>query len=125
MDSLIRGLRWPIISLLLVGGSHLIVEIARSELKDVVSAAVEMPLLLAAGAWAGFATVRAGGTYVHGFIAGAILGLLPVGLHLVGLGMILGRDGAVEMTSAIFGFSAVLWGSFLGSGFAVDRSSAG
>jgi len=114
---------WPVISLLLIGGTHFIGEFARPQMKDFVTPAVEMPLLLAAGAWAGFATVRAGGSYLLGFVAAAILGLLPAALQLIGFGMILGPDGALVTTAALFGFSAVLWGGFLGTGFALSRST--
>ena len=124
MNALVRGLTWPIVSLLIVGGTHLVAEMLRPELKDVIAPAVVMPLYLIAGAWAGFATVRAGGTFVHGIAAGAILGLLPLMLQIVGFGLILGRDGGVVLTSGVFGLIAIFWSGVLGSGFATDRPVA-
>ncbi len=124
MDPLISGLRWPIIALLLVGGSHLAAELVRPELAGVIVPAVAMPLYLAAGAWAGLRTVEAGGTFVHGIVAAGVLGILPIALQFVGFGTILGRDPEVVATSAIFGFGAILWGGILGSGFAVSRPAA-
>jgi hypothetical protein len=123
MNPLIRGLTWPIISLLIVGGSHFIAEVARPELAAFVTPAVLMPLHLVAGAWAGHRTVEVGGTFVHGIVAGAILGLLPVALNLVGFGAILGRDPATVTTTAIFGFFTILWGGILGAGYAADRGA--
>ena len=121
MNSLVRGLTWPIVSLLIVGGTHLVAEMLRPELRDVITPAVVMPLYLVAGAWAGYATVRAGGTFVHGLVAGAILGALPLMLQVVGFGLILGRDGGVVLTSGVFGLIAIFWSGVLGSGFATDR----
>jgi len=118
MNALIRGLTWPIASLLIVGGSHFIAEAAWPSLQALVTAPVVMPLHLVAGAWAGFATVRAGGSFVHGIVAGAVLGLLPVALQLVGFGLILGRPADVVTTAAVFGFFTILWGGVLGSGYA-------
>jgi len=124
MDSLVRGLRWPIFSLLLVGGTHFIAEFVRPELADLVGPAVLMPLYLAAGGWAGLRTLEAGGSFGHGIVAGAILGLLPVVLQLVGFGVLLGREPDVVATSAFFGFVAIAWGGILGSGYTVSREQA-
>ena len=116
MNSLIRGLTWPIVSLLIVGGSHLIGEMLRPELQQLITPAVVMPVYLVAGGWAGYETVRSGGTFGHGLVAGAILGLLPLMLQVVGFGLILGRDGAAVTTSGIFGLLAIFWAGAIGSG---------
>ena len=108
MNPLVRGLTWPVIALLIIGGSHLIAELLRPELEDLIGPAVIMPIHLVAGAWAGYATVRAGGTFIHGLIAGALLGLMPLALQLVGFGLILGRDPDAVTTMAIFGPAIVL-----------------
>jgi hypothetical protein len=118
MNALIRGLTWPIVSLLIVGGSHLIGEMARPELQQLITPAVVMPIYLVAGGWAGYATVRAGGTFGHGLVAGAILGLLPLMLQVVGFGLILGRDSSAVTTSGIFGLLAIFWAGAIGSGIA-------
>jgi hypothetical protein len=118
MNPLIRGLTWPIIALLIVGGTHLVAEAVRPELQQLIGPAVLMPIHLVAGGWAAYGTVRAGGTFVHGLVAGAIMGLLPVGLQFVGFGLILGRDPAVTTTLAIFGLFTFFWGGALGAGIA-------
>jgi hypothetical protein len=123
MTSLVRGLTWPIITLLIVGGTHLVAEMLRPQLQDLISPAVVMPIHLVAGGWAGYATVRAGGTFVHGLVAGAILGLLPVALQLVGFGLILGRHADVTMSLALFGLFTIFWGGALGAGIAASRDA--
>lgn len=118
MNALVRGLTWPIIALLVIGGTHLVAEALRPQLHDLVGPAVVMPIYLVAGGWAAYATVRAGGTFVHGLVAGAVLGLLPLVLQLVGFGLILGGDGDAVTTVGIFGLVAIFWGGALGAGIA-------
>jgi hypothetical protein len=118
VNTMARAVAWPILSLLVVGGSHLLAEAVRPELHDVVGPAVAMPIYLVVGGWAAFAVVRAGGTFVHGLLAGALLGLLPALLQVIGFGLLLGRDTPSVTTSALFGFVALLWGGSLGSGIA-------
>ena len=118
MNALVRGLTWPIIALLVVGGTHLLAEALRPQLQDLIGPAVVMPIYLVAGGWAAYATVRAGGTFVHGLVAGAVLGVLPLVLQVVGFGLILGRDADVVMTTGIFGLFAIFWGGVLGAGIA-------
>lgn len=109
---------WPVISLIVVGATHLVAELIRPELHDAIGPAVAMPIYLVVGAWAGLGTIRAGGSVASGFLAAAILGLLPVALQFVGFGMIAGRDSAAVTTSALFGWLGVFWGGSLGSGIA-------
>jgi hypothetical protein len=118
VGSMTRAIAWPVLSLLVIGATHLLGEAIRPELHDVVGPAVAMPIYLVVGGWAGFAVVRARATFLHGLLAGAALGLLPAILQIVGFGMLLGYDSASVTTSASFGFIAVLWGGSLGSGVA-------
>ena len=122
MNGVARGLLWPVIALVLIGGTHLVTEAVRPEMQAVFGPAVVMPIYLVAGGWASFAAVRAGGAVASGVGAAAILGLLPVMLQLVGFGLLLGRPGDAVVTSATFGFIAILWGGFLGTG--IGRSLA-
>jgi hypothetical protein len=124
MNVLVRGLTWPIIALLLVGGTHFTAEAVRPELASVFTPATVMPVYLLVGLWAGSRTLAAGGSFVHGLVAGAVLGVLPVVLQLVGFGMILGREAEVTSLSAAFGFLGILWGGILGSGYAMSTQSA-
>jgi hypothetical protein len=118
VNTMTRAVAWPVLSLLVIGGTHLLAEAVRPELHDVIGPAVAMPIYLVVGGWAAFAVVRAGGTFVHGLLAGAVLGLLPVMLQVVGFGVLLGHDAASVTTSSLFGFVALFWGGSLGGGIA-------
>jgi hypothetical protein len=113
-----RAVAWPVLSLLVIGGTHLLAEAVRPELHDVVGPAVAMPIYLVVGGWAAFGIVRAGGTFLHGLLAGAVLGVLPAMLQVIGFGVLLGHDAGSVTTSALFGFIALFWGGSLGSGIA-------
>ena len=121
MNALARGLTWPVVTVLIVGATHLVAEMLRPQLATVIGPAVVVPIYLAAGGWAGHATVRAGGTFAHGLVASAALGLLPLGLQLVGFGLMLGRDPELVATLGVFGLAAVFWGGAFGSGIAASR----
>lgn len=125
MSSLIRGLTWPVIALLFIGGTHLVAEGIRPQLATFIGPAVVMPIHLVAGGWTGYGTVRAGGNFLAGLVAGVVLGLLPVVLQLVGFGVILGRDGEAVQTTAIFGLITVFWGGVLGAGIAACYDGVG
>jgi hypothetical protein len=125
MNALVRGLTWPMVALLVIGGSHFVAEALRSELQTVIGPAVVIPIYLVSGGWAAIATRRSGGTYLHGLLAGAIRALLPVLLPLVGFGATLGRDAAATATSAAFGWLGIFWGGALGAGIATSMGSAG
>jgi hypothetical protein len=118
VSTITRAIVWPVLSLLVIGGTHLLAEAIRPELHDVVGPAVPLPIYLVVGGWAAWAVVRTGGTFVHGLLVGAILGVLPAILQVVGFGVLLGRDSASVTTSALFGFVALFWGGALGSGIA-------
>ena len=57
MNALVRGLTWPIIALLVVGGTHLLAEALRPQLEDLIGPAVVMPIHLVAGGWAAYASL--------------------------------------------------------------------
>ena len=122
MNAVARGLVWPVITLVLIGSTHLITELIRPEMQAVFGPAVVTPIYLVAGGWAAIASLRAGSGLAGGIAAAAILGLLPVGLQVVGFGILLGRAGDVVATSATLGFVATVWGGFLGAG--IGRSLA-
>jgi hypothetical protein len=123
MQPLVRGLMWPIVSLVVIGATHLVAELLRPELHDVIGSAAVMPIYLVAGAWAAIATIRAGGSVGYGFVAAALLGLMPLALQFIGFGLILGRDSAGVTTAALFGWLGVFWGGALGSGVATSRAT--
>lgn len=119
--SLRAALVWPIVSLLVTGMWHFTVEAVWPNLREMFVPAVLAPLLLAYGAWAGHRSVAAGGGYVGAIVAGAILGLLPLMLDIVGFGIILGRGVDAGLLAGVYGFSMVLFGSLLGGGYTVSR----
>ena len=118
MGSFVRGLMGPVITLLVVGASHLAAEALRPGLRDLIGPAVVAPIYLAVGAWAGYATVRAGAGWVPGILAGTLLGILPLALQVVGFGLLLGRDTDIVLTSGLFGLFAMTWGAAVGAGVA-------
>ena len=117
----VRVLRWPVITLVIVGITHFIAEIIWPDLKDIYQPSVLAPFLLAAGFWVGYKTIELGGTYVNTIVAGAILGLLPIVLQLFGFGMLLGRGISHGVLFGEFGFAYVLYGALLGGGFALTK----
>lgn len=125
MRPLVGGLTWPVVTLLVIGGSHFLAEAFRPDLHDVITPPVVMPIYLVAGGWAALMTRREGGTYVLGLVAGAILGLLPLMLQVVGFGLLLGRDGAAALSSGLFGLLAIFWGGVLGAGIGATRWGSG
>jgi hypothetical protein len=121
---LVKALKWPVISLLITGGTHFIVEAVLPDLKNVFVPSVLAPLLLAFGIWAGYKTVQFGGNYVQVIVAGVIVGLLPLLLDIVGFGLILGRGLTVGVQTGIFGFGMILFGALIGGGFALGTQGA-
>jgi hypothetical protein len=123
MGVLPAALMWPIVSLLITGGWHLAIEAIWPDLRTTFVPTVLLPVLLAYGAWAGYRSVAAGGSYLVAIVAGVILGVLPFTLQLVGFGIMLGRGFDPGLLAGIFGFTAVLWGALLGGGFAISARS--
>lgn len=123
MNAITATLRWPIISLLITGGTHFTLEAARPDLASIFIPSVLAPLLLAYGAWTGFRAIEAGGGYAHAIVAGAILGILPLALDIVGFGVILDRGVEAGTTAGLFGLAMVVFGSLAGSGFALSSRS--
>ena len=120
----VTTLKWPVISLLLTGGLHFTLEAVWPDLKTIFTPAVLAPLLLAYGAWVGYRAVTGGGNYGHAILAAAILGILPLMLDVVGFGILLGRGTHAGLLAGIFGFSFIVFGSLIGSGFALSGASA-
>ena len=123
MQRFAQVLMWPVISLLITGGFHFTIEAIWPDLKTAFIPAVLAPLLLAYGFWVGYRMIQAGGTYAHAIVAAAILGVLPIVLEVVGFGIILGRGTQAGTLSGIFGFSVILFGALIGSGFVLSRST--
>ena len=69
--------------------------------------------------------IAAGGSYLEAIIAGAILGLLPVVLDIVGFGVILGRGTTAGTLAAAFGLSVIVFGTVLGAGIRKSQLETG
>jgi len=116
-----RVLAWPVVSLLLTGGLHFVLEAVWPDLRATFVPAVLAALLLACGLWVGYAMVEAGGTYLHALAGGVVLAILPVLLDEIGFGIILGRGTTAGALAAAFGGSTIVWGALLGGGVALSR----
>jgi len=121
-DLLVKTLRWPVLSLLIVGGVHFAEEVVLPDLRNVFGPPVLGPLVLAFGIWTGYRAIRFGGNYVDAAIAGAILGLLPLIVEYVGFGILLDRGTDAGTLGAVFGWDMVFWGALIGGGFALGRT---
>ena len=122
---IVRTLKWPVISLLVIGTAHLIEEAVLPDLQTFYTPPVVGLILLVVGLWTGYLAVHNGGSFFTAILAGIILGLLPLLLDVVGFGMLLGRGVSPGMVAGVFGFSMVLIGSIIGGGFAVSTGSHG
>ena len=116
-----QTLLWPVIALLVIGATHFTAEAIWPQLQTIFVPAVEAPLLLAAGAWAGRNAVRSGGNFGIVIVAGAVLGLLPLILQVVGFGILLNRGAEVGQLAGTFGFLMVLWGALIGGGYSLNK----
>jgi len=119
---LVKTLKWPVISILITGGVHFTIEAIWPDLQNLFVAPSLAPLLLAFGLWVGYKAIHNGGGYLNAILAGAILGVLPLVLETFGFGMILGFSGRFFV--GVYGFSMILFGSLIGSGFALSRNDS-
>ena len=119
MINLLKTLKWPLISLLITGSFHFVIEAIWPDLRNLFIAPVLAPLLLAYGLWVGYLAIRNGGSYITAIIAAFILGLLPLLLETFGFGMILHFEGRALV--GLFALSMILFGSLIGSGFAISN----
>lgn len=115
---LYKTLKWPVISLLITGAFHFCIEAKWPDLRNLFIAPVLAPLLLAYGIWVGYRAIKNGGSYVSAIIAAVILGILPLILETFGFGKILGFEGRALV--GLFAFSMILFGSLIGSGYALS-----
>lgn len=120
MDLYVRTLKWPVISLLITGATHFLLEAIWPDLKTTFIPPVLAPILLAYGAWVGYRAIGAGGTYLHAIVAAAILGILPIMLDTIGFGQILGRGTEAGVLAGVFGFAVIVFGALIGAGFALS-----
>jgi hypothetical protein len=122
---LVKTLKWPVVSLLITGGFHFIIEAIWPDLRNIFVPAVLTPLVLSYGVWVGYRSVQDGGNLVNAIFAAAMLGLLPIVLETFGFGMILGFGAGARFLIGVFAFSMIVFGSLIGSGYALTNRAAG
>jgi hypothetical protein len=122
---LVKTLKGPVVALLIIGGTHFTLEAIMPDLKNFFTPVVVGAILVTVGTWLGYRAVQNGGNLMHALIAGAILGLLPVMLDIVGFGILLGRGIPQGIQAGVFGFTVVVVGSLIGSAFTLRQGKAG
>jgi len=120
-----RILMWPVVALVITGLWHLAIEAIWPDLQTFFVPPVLAPLLLAYGAWVGYRAVGAGASFVSAVGAGILVGLLPLGLEIIGFGIMLGRGVEHGVLAGVFGLSFVTFGSLISAGFAQGGLAAG
>jgi hypothetical protein len=103
--NIVRALRWPIAALIATGMLHRIAEAIRPDLQDEFTPATIGLLLLAYGSWIGWSVTTTGGSMGAADAAGALVGVLPLALDVVGFGILLGRGVETGLTAGVFGTS--------------------
>jgi hypothetical protein len=119
-----RILMWPIITLVITGVTHFTIEAIWPDLRNFFVPPTLAPLLLAYGAWVGYRAVEVGAGFLPALASGVILGLLPLGLDIIGFGMVLDRGVDQGVLSGVFGMASVVFGTLAGLGFARSGETA-
>lgn len=119
--NVVRALRWPVAALITTGMLHLIAEAVRPDLRNDFTPTTVGLLLLAYGLWIGWSVTTAGGSMGVAVTAGAIVGILPLALDVVGFGVLLGRGVDAGLTAGVFGFLIVVFGTLAGAAFGASR----
>lgn len=112
-----RILMWPIIALVITGLTHFTIEAIWPDLQTFFVPPTLAPLLLAYGVWVGYRAVKVGAGFVPALASGLILGLLPLGLEIIGFGIVLGRGLDHGVLAGVFGMSFIVFGTLVGIGF--------
>jgi hypothetical protein len=118
-----RILKWPVISLVITGAVHFTLEAIWPDLKAFFVPATTGLVLIAYGLWVGFCAIKMGGSYLNAIVAGAVLGILPIVLDVVGFGIILNRGVTAGELSGIFSWAVIVFGTLIGAGFALSGES--
>jgi hypothetical protein len=108
---------WPIITLVITGLTHFTIEAVWPDLRNFFVPPTLAPLLLAYGAWVGYRAVKFGAGFVPALASGVILGLLPLGLDIIGFGIVLDRGVDQGVLSGVFGMATIIFGTLVGFGF--------
>ena len=121
---LVDSLKWPVVALIVTGMVHLAAEAVRPDLQHAFTPNTIGPILLAYGIWVGIRSIEGGASLVAAVAAGFVVGLLPLGLDVVGFGILLNRGIDAGLTAGIFGLLMVAFGALIGAGFRASGSRA-
>jgi hypothetical protein len=119
-----RILMWPVITLVITGVTHFTIEAIWPDLRDFFVPPTLAPLLLAYGAWVGYRAIKFGAGFAAALASGLILGLLPLGLDVIGFGIVLDRGVDQGVLSGVFGMAYIVFGTLVGLGFARSGETA-
>jgi len=120
MPNLVRILKWPIISWIVVDVVFLVASYTEG-IVEMMTPAVLTPLALAFGVWVGYKTISFGGNYGHAILSGVIVGAVCAVLTVVGFGAIRGLGVDVIMPLGLFTFGMNVAGATIGAGFALTK----
>jgi hypothetical protein len=112
-----RILIWPVLTLVMTGVTQFTIEAIWPDLRNFFVPPTLAPLLLAYGAWVGYRAVMMGAGLVPALASGVILGLLPLGLDIIGFGIVLDRGVDQGVLSGVFGMAYIVFGTLFGIGF--------
>lgn len=117
---LIKTLKWPVLSFLTVSLVVLVTKIFFPELKNYFQPSVMGLVWFAFGIWIGYRTVKNGGDFRRAYAAGSFFGVLPALLYILDYGILLENDMSAGILGGVFSLSMVIFGSSIGSGFALS-----
>jgi hypothetical protein len=117
---LVDSLKWPVVALIVTGMVHLAAEAVRPDLQHAFTPNTIGPILLAYGLWVGIRSIDGGASIALAVAAGFLVGLLPLGLDVVGFGILLNRGIDAGLTAGVFGLLMVAFGALIGAGFAAS-----
>jgi hypothetical protein len=118
-------LRWPVVVLAVTGMLHFAAEAALPDLRSNFGPGSLAPLFLVYGLWTGSTAIRLGASLWAAIAAGLVLGLLPLGLDIVGFGIVLGRGTDSGLVNGVFGLLTIVFGTLAGAGWATSQARAG
>jgi hypothetical protein len=121
---LVDSLKWPVVALIVTGMVHLAAEAVRPDLQHAFTPNTIGPILLAYGLWVGIRSIDGGASTALAVAVGFVVGLLPLGLDVVGFGILLNRGIDTGLTAGVFGLLMVAFGSLIGAGFAASGRRA-
>ncbi len=120
MGNLVRAVKWPIISWVVVDVVFVAAGFVGGVL-ELYTPAGFAPLLIAFGFWAGYKMIEFGGNYGNAIVAGVIVGAACAILTIVGFVLILGQEFSGIFPLAVYSLAFNIAGALVGGGFALTK----